>query len=61
MLFCGAKLSESVPESTTIQDYRARITEAGLLKRAMSMLNKELEQSELKVKGGGMIVDSTAI
>jgi IS5 family transposase len=45
MLFCGAKTSESVPDSTTIQDYRARITEAGLLKRAMSMLNKELEHS----------------
>ena len=61
MLFCGFSLSCNIPDSTTIQDYRFRMIELGLLEKCMQMLNKKLEEVALKVKSGTLIVDSTII
>jgi transposase, IS5 family len=61
MLFCGFSLSQNIPDSTTIQDYRFKMIELGLLEKCMKLLNKKLEEAKLKVKSGTLVVDSTII
>lgn len=61
ILFCGFGVSGDVPDSTTIQDYRSRMIEAGLLEKCMKLLNRQLEEAGLKVNSGALVVDSTII
>lgn len=60
--FCGLSLSQQVPDHTSIQRFRAKLVERGLLEKSMKLINEELERLGLKVdKQGTFIVDSTVI
>jgi IS5 family transposase len=61
MVFCGLNLSSEVPDQNTVQLFRSKLTEKGLLPRCLKLLNEELARLNLKVATGRLVIDSTII
>jgi IS5 family transposase len=61
MLFCGLTLTSEVPDQNTVQLFRMKMIESGILPKCLKVLNKELERLGMKVSKGHLVLDSTII
>lgn len=61
-VFTGFELAEDVPDETTLNRFRNKLTEKGVLEKLLQELNKELERGGVKVKNAvGAIIDASIV
>lgn len=62
MAFLGANLSDPLPESNTLVDFRKRVEPSGLLEEVFHTINRQLSRHGLLIKEGVIkVVDATLI
>ena len=62
LIFCGFNVNTGIPDETTICRFRNKLAEKKLDKLLLKLVNKQLEEKDLKVKESkGAVVDATII
>lgn len=62
MHFCGLRLTDAVPDETTLCRYRNRLIQAGKLDKLLSCVNTQLQEQGLMVKGTtAAVLDATLV